>query len=372
MKKIIFFLIIILIISACADELQDSGNNYLINGYITGFFEGKAILSKLEGKKLVKIDSVRMKKSKFEFKGKNLNTPELYYIQFGENKAIIEFFLENSDIQIEADINNPGSAKISGSETQNEYASFLQNNSVFENKQANLYKEFDLARNNNDTALLIHLDSTYQSIYREQINYIKMYVKENKNSHVAGFVASRTLANIVDLQELEQIVDNFDSTVSKSPYIKEINNEIRYRKNTQTGMPAPEIILPDTSGNSIALSDFKGKIILLDFWASWSDACRVNNIAYTNLLEKYREKGFEIFSVSLDERMKSWKNVIKTDKTDWIQVSDNKGILSEVVEKYNVKKIPTTFLIDREGIIIAKKLSIEKLELKLEELLLNN
>ncbi len=120
------------------------------------------------------------------------------------------------------------------------------------------------------------------------------------------------------------------------------------------GSMAPDIALPDSKGVITRLSDYRGKVVLLDFWASWCGPCRHSNQGMKPIYKKYQEKGFEIFAVSVDDRASAWQNAIKQDKITWPQVIDNKATAnSNMLRVWNVRYIPSTFLIDKEGKIIA-------------------
>ena len=118
-----------------------------------------------------------------------------------------------------------------------------------------------------------------------------------------------------------------------------------------TGTPAADLSLPDMNGNLIRLSDLKGKVVLIDFWASWCGPCRKNNPHLVKLYHKYHGKGLEIFGVSLDEDHQNWKEAVSHDRMDWIQVIDDKGWNASSALAYGVEMIPSSFLIDRDGVI---------------------
>jgi peroxiredoxin len=135
------------------------------------------------------------------------------------------------------------------------------------------------------------------------------------------------------------------------------------------GSAVPEISLKDVSGTTVAISSLKGKVVLLDFWASWCGPCRQENKHLVKLYAKYKAKGFEIYSVSIDEDARAWKNAITADKITWLQVNDNGGWDKGIATQWNIQQIPTTYLIDKTGNIVALDLQGKQLEKRVTELL---
>ncbi|HEV3222210.1 MAG TPA: TlpA disulfide reductase family protein [Puia sp.] len=117
------------------------------------------------------------------------------------------------------------------------------------------------------------------------------------------------------------------------------------------GQSVVDLSLPDLNGKMVSLSELKGKVVLIDFWASWCGPCRHNNPHLVKLYNKYHSKGLEIFGISLDEDIDDWKKAVRHDKLIWIQVIDDKGWQAPSAYAFGVDMIPTSFLIDRQGVI---------------------
>jgi len=141
------------------------------------------------------------------------------------------------------------------------------------------------------------------------------------------------------------------------------------KDNTWVGRQAPELTLPDTQGRPVSLSSFKGKYLLVDFWASWCGPCRAENPNVVQAYSEFKNKNFTILGVSLDKEKDPWLEAIRSDRLNWTHVSDLKYWQSKAVEVFQFQGIPFNLLIDPQGKIIAQGLRGDELESKLKEVL---
>jgi peroxiredoxin len=220
------------------------------------------------------------------------------------------------------------------------------------------------------------------SIEKEQKRIYLDFIHKNPNAVMslfllqayAGFSSSQ-LPNIMTKKPVIAEVESLYASLSKNIRLSkpgvEFINAVEMEKYVKIGGQAPAFSQTDTAGKVISLQDFKGKYVLLEFWASWCGPCRTESPNLVRIYEKYNVKGFTILGVSLNSatEKEQWLKAIKTDHLTWAQVSDLKGLKNEIALLYGVRGIPTNFLVDPSGKVVAKNLFGVALETKLKELI---
>jgi thiol-disulfide isomerase/thioredoxin len=227
----------------------------------------------------------------------------------------------------------------------------------------------------------------YRKLAKERADFSKTFIESHPSSIVSMVVISELQPALDYFDSYEKLEKSLKATGRKSDQLESFyqlvaNMKTAYEqrkeqdrlmaeneKNLAIGVLAPEIKLKDPSGRVISSRDFKGKVLLIDFWASWCPPCRAANPELTELYKKHQGKGFEILGVSLDDKEMAWKQAIAMDKLSWPQVSDLGGWRSSVVPQYNIIQLPSSYLLDRNGKIIAKNLAGDSLELKVKTML---
>jgi peroxiredoxin len=210
----------------------------------------------------------------------------------------------------------------------------------------------------------------YQAMIDNNKVFTKNFIKEHSNSVVAPFILMQLVSQL-ESNDVEEMVSKFAPEIDKSEYVVKLKEYIQEQKKTAIGAVAPDFTMNDTEGKPVALSSFKGKVVLVDFWASWCGPCRQENPNVVNLYKQYHGKGFEILGVSLDRGKDEWLKAIKDDNLTWTHVSDLQFWQNAAARLYGVNSIPQSYLLDKDGKIIGKGLRGEQLAKKLAELFPN-
>lgn len=365
MRKIVQFLMILIIAVACNNEknIQD----FVVTGKIKNLDNGLVYLKKFTGTGYETVDSSTVENGVFSFKG-SLEQPELCRIYLYKSDDYVPVFVENANISVNFDFNNTDTVEVVGSASHDLLKLFWNATDSIENSMKPLSDAYDLAGENGEMDKLNKLELQIDSAYKEYYNYIKKFVKDNSSSAVAAYVLYKYLSHDLELSELEALTNSLDTNLLKSVYGVYLNEQIKIMQRTEIGQVAPEINLPDVDNKPIQLSAFAGKYVFIDFWASWCPPCRNENPSVVKAFKKYNAKGFTILGVSLDKNRDNWIKAIKDDHLTWTHVSDLKWWDNEAAKLYGIRSIPSNYLIDPKGVIIAKNLYGANLEKKLAEI----
>jgi thiol-disulfide isomerase/thioredoxin len=212
------------------------------------------------------------------------------------------------------------------------------------------------------------LQAEYQNMQTIENKYIKNYIQSNLSSITCLTFIDR-FDKDVDFALYKQLDEALFKALPTNQYVLDFHKKFIEMSKLMVGNPAPDFTLNTPEGTKVSLSQFKGKVLLVDFWASWCGPCRKENPNVVRIYNEYHPKGFEILSVSLDKSKDKWIEAIKADGLTWNHVSDLGFWQSAVVPLYNISGIPFTVLVDKDGNIAAKGLRGVELEQKVAELL---
>jgi peroxiredoxin len=366
MKNQLAVLVLALAIFSC----QRVKDEYSIKGSIAGVETGKVYLQKLVAGQPQTVDSAVLEGGKFAFKGK-MPIPDIRFFRLNEKDYFAQFFLDNADIVVKANKDSLRSTKITGSPTQDIFQIFITEMQKLNKDGTALQGKYQNAMQTGNTSEAEKAKIDLQAMMDNNLVYTKNFVKENSKSVVSAYIALVQLSSQLEGAELDSIVSKYPAEISTSEYVVKLKEIVSEQKKTAAGVVAPDFTLNDPAGKPVQLSSLRGKVVLIDFWASWCKPCRQENPNNVRLYQQYSAKGFEIIGVSLDRTKEDWVKAIQDDNLTWVHVYDLQGSESSVALLYAVNSIPQTFLLDKDGKIIAKGLRGETLENKLKELFPN-
>lgn len=363
MKYLRFLVFVLVAMTACTSE-----PGYKVSGNLSGLDDSTMVFLKarIDGN-YVTADSVFAKSGSFEFTG-SVDHPDIYYLQVDNKRGSLLLFMDNAEMKITGNADSLWLAKASGSKGQDTYNSYREESASFDQTSAELYQKWRDAQMQGDEATVKKIEAQYDSLFNEKEKFDSAFIMSHPSTLVAPYLL-RGMAYDMEGDQMEQFIQAFDPALQNTDLVVELKEWADAKKKASIGNPAIDFTLPDTSGNEITLSDLYGNYILLDFWAAWCGPCRRENPNVVENYKKYHDKGFDIVGVSLDRSKDDWLKAIHDDHLTWTQVSDLGYWNSAVPKMYGVRSIPANFLLDKDGIIIAKNLRGDALRQKLSELL---
>lgn len=384
MKKVFWILILALSFNSC----ETTPEFFTISGEIKNANGEKLYLIELQTNNVVFLDSVILNdEGIFSFKGQT-DIPKFYALRTSANNylTLIVHPLEQIVVKTNGEnlANNPAIEGSPESLRVSELREMLDK-SVKKLDSLGMYYKSILGTNE-VYRVRDSLNALSQEIITRHTEYTKDFILNNPESLASLMALYQQIAprkyvlNPKDHLEYFTLVDSAlmakypesDAVKSLHTQMNEINRQLKVENEINRivgiGVLAPEIELQNPNGDTVTLSSLRGKYVLLDFWASWCRPCRIENPNLVKSYNKYHEKGFEIFQVSLDKKKESWLEAIESDQLDWIHVSDLQYWNSEAAKLYQVQAIPASFLLDRNGKIVAKNLRGDALEAKLSEI----
>jgi len=354
---------------------EKPANSYTLSGEAQGFKNGTQIyLYEVNNNNQPSIkDTLRVTDNTFSSSYPIKEKTVLSYLIVEGTRSNILFFSKDQDLNVTIYKDSISSSFINGGEENDLYARFQKKTKSFETKKRDLNKAFNIAqKSSEETNTIQKLRQESITLTAEEKTFRRNFVKENSNTTFGTMLLSE-MFNQEDLNttEVSEILKNMDANLLESNTIKRLKNSIEAKKKASVGGTAPDFEAPTPTGETLALKDVLGEYTIIDFWASWCKPCRIENPNVVNVYKKYHSKGLNIISVSLDRpgQKDRWIKAIETDNMNWHHVSNLKFWQEPIARQYNVRSIPATFLLDKNGKIIDKNLRGSALETKIAALL---
>jgi len=376
MKRILLALLIGLTALSC----DSTPEGYAINGELTGeVADGTSVFLKIidsTTNQPVAIDTAKILDGKFKFAG-TAGLPEMHYIFVDKIGAYSAIVIENGEISFKAQKDSLGFAKISGTSQNEIFGDFMNKSQGIQQQAASIQGDMQNAKAINDLATMNALKEEFDELQEEYKNFELDWIKNNPSALISALLIDKALASRqMTAVEVRDLYDALNPEIKETKAgkrvlvrIEEAEKKAEAEKSTDIGAMAPNFSAPGPDGNEIALADIKGKLTLIDFWAAWCKPCRAENPNVVDVYKKYHDKGLNIIGVSLDRKGEDWKKAIADDNLTWNQVSHLSYFNDPIAKLYNVDAIPAAFLLDENGVIVAKNLRGGALEAKVAKLL---
>ncbi|WP_136465758.1 TlpA disulfide reductase family protein [Flagellimonas onchidii] len=368
MRKILASIVVLALLASCGSN----SDGYTLKGTITGeLAEGTQVFLKTTDSlnQLIDIDTAIVQNGKFSFAG-NQKEPKIHYLLVGTAPGNIPFILENGDISVKFQKDSLGYAKPKGTLQNELFTDFLDESRKLQERLGSMQNDMRAAAQQRDTATVTALREEYIEFQEVVKNFNVDFAKENPNALISVLIIGNLMSNkVIPEDEVRTLFDALTPEIKQSTPGKRLKNQLDKLKNTNIGNVAPNFSAPTPDGSTLALNDVKGKLTLIDFWAAWCRPCRMENPNIVSVYNKYHDKGLNIIGVSLDARAEDWKKAIEADGLVWNHISNLKRFQDPIAQLYNINAIPAAFLLDENGVIIAKNLRGPALEAKVAELL---
>lgn len=330
-----------------ATSIKPAGG-FLIKGQINGFPDGTTV-ALLNGQTGVPESETKISNGAFAFTGK-LASPDFKVILFEKKPPYIALFLDNSTVTVTGTKDSLDYAVVSGSPSHADYTKLLTLLSP--------YQKVFTDSESSDTAA-----------QAAAMNASENFVRQNSSSYIAPLAIMRYSQLSDEPGKTEELYNSLSADVKNSWMALAVSRQIADAKRNAIGTVMADFTQPDPNGKPVSLASYRGKYVLIDFWASWCRPCRQENPNVVANYSRFKDKNFTVLGVSLDQAKPAWLNAIEMDGLTWQHVSDLKGWTNSVAQQFQITSIPQNFLIDPDGKIIAKNLRGAALERKLSQIL---
>ena len=359
-KHILFLFALALGLSACNEKTA----GFKVNVSLANGNDKTVYLQKYVDNEPVVIDSAVIANDLAVLTAPIDDPQVLYALKVKGKRGSMPFFADNKDVTFVGDINNPQAVAILASESQAELDAYNEQLNQFDMQIRDLYALMQQAFANEDTLMMDSLNTVGTALMEEQDSFRDDYIK----AHPESFVTHYILDGVKQDYPLDQLKDLMALFTTESIYSRHLNEYVAKQERLEVGQPFIDFTLKTNNDTEVVLSEMipQNKLTLVDFWASWCGPCRHENPIVKAAYEQFHELGFDVIGVSVDQEEQDWLDAVEEDELPWTQVRD---VDHKVSEDYLIYYIPSNFLFDQNGTMVAKGLRGEDLASKLSELL---
>jgi len=366
MKNIIISIFCIGLLIACNKTKAD------FSAQVDGLEDNtKVYISKLgKNNQPVPLDTVQVKQGSFQVDIEEGEPQQINMIKIDGVESNLFFVNDNEPIEAILYKDSLRSSKIMGGKHNELLMKYMDTLKAKSKKMYDLSTDMRQAMMDQDQATYMSLRKKQDAYNKEDIAFRKKVASNNPNSIIAALALSDLMSGKkLPNKEVKDIYESFSNEVKDHTLGKLLKENIAKMSKTDVGAKAESFKAPTPNGETLSLEDAMGKLTLIDFWASWCKPCRLENPNVVSVYNDYKDKGFNIISISLDKNKRNWEKAIKDDNMDWYHISNLKYWSEPIAKSWGVRSIPATFLIDEDGIIVAKNLRGSALRNKVDELL---
>jgi len=374
--NILWILTVVLLAPSC--KSGGSGDSYTIEGKINGLETGQAFLLLQTDGDIDTVATVPIEAGVFNFSGE-VEHASMHFIRFGDLPQAAPVFIENAAITITAYVDSLPMIEVTGSASHADLMAYIDDMRAFDAKNMELqtqYQNLMMGAQSgamDTTGLMGQVNGLIAELNANidaKTKFQKQWPLDNLDKAAGAYAAwANRQAQIYTPEEIQDLSTKLSAAQPNAPYAGYIASYLAKINGTQVGATAPDFSLPDPDGKTVSLKDYRGKYVLIDFWAGWCSPCRAENPNLIAAYETYKGRNFEVLGVSLDREKGYWLQAIEQDALPWTQVSDLKWWRSDVAQLYGIESIPANFLLDPQGKIIARNLRGPALLAELESIL---